>query len=116
MHYRRWSVHGDPHFVKQRKGLPPMRLCEVKGCERVHFAKGRCHTHYVHWRECGSDRYEKPRWSERESDELLALPRYRRSDKTVHGEQIHLGMMIGRTPAACSGRLSILRRAGEAGQ
>ena len=114
MHYRRWSVHGDVDVVKQRKGLRPIRLCEVKGCERVHFAKGRCQTHYVHLRDYGTDRYEMPRWTARETAELLALPRYPVSDKTVDGEQIHLGFLIGRTPAACSGRLSILRRAGEA--
>ena len=56
-----------------------------------------------------------PRWTARETAELLALPRYPVSDKTVDGEQIHLGFLIGRSPAACSGRLSILRRAGEAG-
>lgn len=41
MHYQRWLNHGDPLFLKQRRGT-----CSVDGCDQRHGAKGLCHSHY----------------------------------------------------------------------
>ena len=87
---------------KYRKGPP--KPCILVGCERRHYAKGLCRSHWAHRQRTG-DLNLKPqrRWTEAEDEILLAVPSYpsgRAEDFTV----TDLAADLGRTRDAVTSR------------
>lgn len=58
MHYRRWSMHGDP-FLIEKAWTPRGTPCKHEGCDRERFggARGYCSQHYkrLMYGNCGLD-------------------------------------------------------------
>lgn len=51
MHWKRWSAHGDPLYVR------PQPRCAVEGCESDAKARGWCGLHWKRWRAHGDPLY-----------------------------------------------------------
>jgi hypothetical protein len=47
IHYRRWSLHGDPLWERE------VRRCGIGGCDGVALARGWCGMHYQRWSQHG---------------------------------------------------------------
>jgi hypothetical protein len=45
MHYTRWLRHGDPNALFTIQS----GVCSINGCEKKHFGKGFCYSHYFNW-------------------------------------------------------------------
>lgn len=61
MHYRRWLVHGDPHYVR-----PPMpTVCLITGCGKPAFVGGDCAMHYSRRQRHGTPHWQPPTPEER---------------------------------------------------
>jgi hypothetical protein len=55
MHYRRWRLYGDPHYVQiVMSPKSETGLCSYSGCSQPYAARGYCDKHYQRWKKHGS--------------------------------------------------------------
>ncbi len=107
-HWLRWWRHGSTDDPRK-----PERFCTVPGCERKHCAKGLCDRHWSMMHKRGTVEYHCRAWTQREDDELLALPVHPKTGWVLHGHLEDAALRLGRWKGAASTRRrKLLREAG----
>ena len=87
-----------------------MKGCTIDGCDRPHYARGRCKVHESRRKRTGTTELMKRPWTAADDAAVMDLPVSPRSGYIVRGEREALALMMERSPAAITMRRTNLRR------